>query len=572
MSDETPELVSSDLTDCGAFLRNGIVNRWVAVREKTLEMQSVLTPQFAENNAATIDTINAKLKNTIRVLIEFHESEYQNKLDAFLKEFVAAVKTQPSEVVTLKMEADIVAKIGLLANDAIEAVAIENTRLIKLKPSELIDVLEQASLTRKSFVSLVMSAFKLTARLWIVSVKEFIDAKRKEKDLNERGVLSDEELAKVGHMLFSNGEPGKYGQVVRSKMLARSLGLSSTDAELPEKLLTHPMFDAMILVQRFTFHAFEQTMESRLQPIADQCAPFAAALDIADYKLPQLENARHISAFTNGLAILEDSDKSKKFAQITTQLDKLVAAHGEFLELHHFELQSKMSSAAHDTTVTMTGQFVALAPRLMDAVACIFEFQQTRGQTIQQKRVLVAQLDDRIKDAGFVDELIQFFNGVLKKSFADDAHAILEFKEMVSHLVDGANVMFPREGPLSKASTMVQNHPLNCKLRIFVDHLASLVVDETHDLIKWYCDQYTDFAEIGAQRAKMAMDGCMALLNGKKAPQVDGPKCLQYATEDGNVRIAKEAWLALRASYIIFIIYYLYLFMLWPSAKHTNIL
>lgn len=158
MSDETPELVSSDLTDCGAFLRNGIVNRWVAVREKTLEMQSVLTPQFAENNAATIDTINAKLKNTIRVLIEFHESEYQNKLDAFLKEFVAAVKTQPSEVVTLKMEADIVAKIGLLANDAIEAVAIENTRLIKLKPSELIDVLEQASLTRNSFVSSVMSA------------------------------------------------------------------------------------------------------------------------------------------------------------------------------------------------------------------------------------------------------------------------------------------------------------------------------------------------------------------------------------------------------------------------------
>ena len=62
----------------------------------------------------------------------------------------------------------------------------------------------------------------------------------------------------------------------------------------------------------------------------------------------------------------------------------------------------------------------------MDAVACIFEFQQTRGQAIQQKRVLVAQLDDRITDAGFVDELIQFFNGVLKNSFADDAHAILE--------------------------------------------------------------------------------------------------------------------------------------------------
>ena len=144
-----------------------------------------------------------------------------------------------------------------------------------------------------------------------------------------------------------------------------------------------------------------------------------------------------------------------------------------------------------------------------------------------------------------------------KKSFADDAHAILEFNEMVSHLVDGANVMFPREGPLNKASTMVQNHPPNCKLRIFVDHLASLVVDETHDLIKWYCDQYTDFAEIGAQRAKMAMDGCMALLNGKKAPQVDGPKCYNTPRKtETSESPKKHGWHSgLPILYLLFIIY-----------------
>jgi hypothetical protein len=520
----------------------GPVNAWLDAQMKFMEVIAVLTPQFAENNKESIDCVREKLQDVVTTIIESLNQDYRKELLALFNAIAGALERPPHDVVTIKMESDVNAALAAKLTVASESITdLETNRLDKFKPSALVSNYEIVRENRKAFVRLVVLASRIAIRAWSLSISQFVDGKRKDKELDVSKAVTDDELVKVGQLLFMNGDAADHHQLNPTERLSNNLGFTF-EATLPND----PICERMTVLQGWFFRSFKKCILSRLQPMGEQLGYFALALQNCQYRMPNFEQVAiddvvlsETDAMKMGLEIVNDQDKKKKLAAASQTLEKFLNTFSGIFHEHPFVVD------VPEKNVNMTAQFIILAPLLAHATAIWFDLQTMRKK---QSATRAKHLEDlkayTANDAKLADEVILFYQDILKDAFATDAHQVLEYGETVSRLKDLVSLTFPMEFPMSKGATLVRDDPNNQRLLQYVDCLKGHVVQMKHDLVAWYCSVYGEFAEIGVLAAAPAEKGLLVYFDKKDAAKIDGKKVLAHATDNGHVKLSKEAWLA----------------------------